>query len=328
MKMNFKENKNQVSVIVPIYNVQNYLDRCIESIVTQTFKNLEIILVNDGSTDNSWKICKKWSYKDKRIKIYNKSNCGLSSARNFGIEHAHGKYIGFVDSDDYVEPTMFDELYKQIVNYNAGIACGGYFLIDSTSKKKKEVNTLKSPHFFNSHDAIKKLLTDSCIGQSAWGKLYRKELFNQVKFPVGEINEDLPIMPKLFDEAKRIVHIGKPIYNYVKRNNSITTSRYSMQHKVVYNHLVSIYSYLLENHPDLISSYHVLEYEYLLYELSAIDSVKENKDKFFNLKIKYKKMFDSDFKVMLLSPDVSNYLKIKVILYKLKIFNLVKNIFR
>ena len=135
-------------------------------------------------------------------------------------------------------------------------------------------------------------------------------------------------MPKLFDEAKRIVHIGKPIYNYVKRNNSITTSRYSMQHKAVYNHLVSIYSYLLENHPDLISSYHVLEYEYLLYELSAIDSVKENKDKFFNLKIKYKKMFDSDFKVMLLSPDVSNYLKIKVILYKLKIYNLVKNIFR
>ena len=214
-----------ISLIVPVYKVEEYLDKCVESIVNQTYKNLEIILVDDGSPDNCPKMCDEWAKKDKRIKVIHKENGGLSDARNTGIDIAKGEYITFIDSDDYIEYNYVDFLYKNLDENKADISMGKQYV----RYPEKVINTGSGKvYIVNPHDCFDKLLYGEDFDVSATIKLYKKELFKTIRFPKGRIYEDAATTYKLIDKSKKIVLNSMPIYNYMIRRDSISNNHFSL----------------------------------------------------------------------------------------------------
>ena len=213
-----------ISVVVPIYNVEKYLTKCIDSIINQTYKNLEIILVDDGSPDNCGKICDEYKKKDNRIKVIHKKNGGLSDARNEGIKIATGKYIGFIDSDDFVNLKMIEILYDLLKNNNADISVVSYKYYFGEEENNNESVEIKSPKILSNIDAITYLFDNNKLGNYAWNKLYKLSLFDDVKYPVGKKMEDLGTTYKLFSKSNKIVYSDTELYYYLQRGDSILHS--------------------------------------------------------------------------------------------------------
>lgn len=208
-----------ISVIVPIYNVEAYLEKCILSIVNQTYQELEIILVNDGSTDRSGDICKKFEA-DKRIKLINKANGGLSDARNKGLECATGEYIAFIDSDDYVHPQMFEIMHKFMQKEQADVvACNFQKVTENEIVTYKSLNSNNlSFEIFDKEEAlcqIDKVFVIAC------NKLYRREIFSMIRFTKGRLHEDEFVIHHILNRCDKIVVLNTPLYYYVQRDNSI-----------------------------------------------------------------------------------------------------------
>ncbi len=220
-------NYELISVIVPIYKVEKYLRRCIESILNQTYKNLEIILVNDGSPDNCRDICIEYSRLYDNIHYYEKSNGGLSDARNYGIERATGKYIGFIDSDDYICDNFYSVLYSDMINNNADISCVSYIekFDDDFDNYKSDNNATDSVEVFDRYSAIELLFSFDKFQNFAWNKLYRSELFENIRYPVGKNMEDLGTTYKLFLKSNRITFNKNKLYYYIQRDGSILHNR-------------------------------------------------------------------------------------------------------
>lgn len=216
-----KKDNDLISIIIPVYNVEKYLDRCMDSIINQTHKNLEIILVDDGSTDSSGIICDKYLQKDKRIKVIHKENGGLSSARNAGLKKATGDYIGFVDSDDWVSQDFYSYLYNLIIKYNAGIAMCDYFITDGfgiPEIEKEEIKELNNNDLMNLFFRTKGERSNS----SVWNRLYKKEIINDVQFPDGYVNEDVFFSYFVFLKTERAILSNLSKYNYFINNQGIT----------------------------------------------------------------------------------------------------------
>ena len=172
----------KVSVIVPVYNVEKYLKQCLDSIVDQTLEDLEIVLVDDGSVDSSGTICDEYAKKDSRIEVIHKANGGLSDARNVGISKAKGRYIGFVDSDDYIKEDMYEILLNLIKKYDADVSiCNLYDVIDGNECIRNKENGIRE---YSRLDILKEVLLDKNIQSYAWNKLYEKELFDEIKYPI------------------------------------------------------------------------------------------------------------------------------------------------
>jgi glycosyltransferase involved in cell wall biosynthesis len=214
-----------LSIIVPIYNVEFFLEKNIKSILSQTYENIELLLVDDGSTDNSLSICYSFSKIDKRIRVLHKTNGGLSDARNFGIKNSKGDYIGFVDGDDFIEPDMYEALLNASICNNTLISVAGRYKV--SSDKKVSMFTLNKGIKFNSKKAIKLLLQSKFLDSSACDKLFHRSLFDTILFPLNKYNEDIFIMVRIIDKAGSIFHIGSPKYNYVVRENSITNHKFT-----------------------------------------------------------------------------------------------------
>ena len=213
-----------ISVIIPIYKVEKYLDKCVESVVNQTYKNLEIILVDDGSPDNCPKMCDEWANKDNRIKVIHKKNGGLSDARNAGIDIAKGEYLTFIDSDDYVELNYVEFLYNLVKDNGAELSMGKQYV----RYPDKTINTgTNELYVLNSHDTLEKILYSEDFDVSAWAKLYKKELFDEIRFPKGRLFEDSATTYKFIDKANAIALKSVPIYNYIIRNDSITNETFN-----------------------------------------------------------------------------------------------------
>jgi glycosyltransferase involved in cell wall biosynthesis len=210
----------KVSVIVPIYNVEQYIERCLESLAAQTFSDYEVIMVNDGTKDKSGEIAKSYVYKFVNFVYLEKENGGLGSARNFGILHAKGKYIAFVDSDDWVNKDYINKLYTACKTYDSDISmCSALRVWDDGKKKRFNVG-------FNQNelltDKYKVMIKSSNV---AWNKMYRIELFNDIKFPEDKMTyEDYACIPRLFNKSKRISFIYDDLYYYFWRQTSITNS--------------------------------------------------------------------------------------------------------
>lgn len=270
-------NKGVISIIVPIFKVENYLDRCIESIVSQTYERLEIILVDDGSPDSCPQICEQWQEKDDRIKVIHKCNGGLSSARNAGLDVATGEYVAFIDSDDYVDKDMYKIMIEQMQKYNANIVSCGRTIINGD--KIYELYSDTKVQCFSSEEALKELYSHGKIDEAAWDKLYKRDLFSDIRFPLGEINEDIVIMPFLMDKCTTIVSVGVPLYFYCLNGASITRSNYSNKKSILIKHIYEIEQYVRERHPDLVKYARMLEAEYavgaLMLLLKKEDSVRE-----------------------------------------------------
>lgn len=215
-----------ISVIIPIYNVEAYLEDCIDSIVKQRHKNLEIILIDDGSTDNCSAICDAWAEKDSRIKVIHKVNGGLSDARNAGLEVASGDYIAFVDSDDWILPEMYEKMLFTIKKEHADIcACN----IRSCYSDHENEWGCKEYTVGNSEQILDMLYSDTKYPVSAWNKLYKRECWKELRFPVGKICEDAFTTYHLVHNAERIVQIPEAFYCYRIRPKSIMTSNFSIK---------------------------------------------------------------------------------------------------
>lgn len=210
-----------ISVILPIYKVEKYLKKCIESILTQTYKNLDIILVDDGSPDKCGEIIEEFRKKDKRIRTIHQNNGGLSAARNNGIKIANGKYIVCIDSDDWIEKDMIEVLYKNIVNTNSDISICEFIEEDEYGKilsNKKYNNEIIE---FSSIEALRSLIKQDILTNHAWNKLYKKNLFDEIEYPKGQLMEDVSTTYKLFEKANKIVYQNTVLYHYIQRGTSI-----------------------------------------------------------------------------------------------------------
>ncbi len=220
------QNKPLISVIVPVYKVEKYLKKCVESLQNQTYKNLEIILVDDGSPDNSPKMCDELMENDCRIKVVHKENGGQSSARNVGLEIAKGEWIAFVDSDDYIDQDMLEKLYQAIEENQADMAVCSARLVNeqghilSSSKESGEVKC------YAESEAYDQLIPT--LNNSVWNKLFKKELLGKLLFPVGCIHgEDFIFLLEYLRNVRKVVIIDVQKYNYLQREGSVTSSSFS-----------------------------------------------------------------------------------------------------
>lgn len=218
-----------VSVIIPVYNVESYLKRCLKSVVSQSYENMEIILVDDGSTDSSPQICDDWAKKDKKIRVIHKENGGLSDARNVGMEMAQGAYLAFVDSDDVIDPDFIELLLKTAYEQKADIVeCGVQRFSDENCSARSE-KLEKSRKIFSPEEAMKELINDGDIRQHVWNKLYRRETVGDIRFPVGKLNEDEFWTYKIIGKAERICRISEILYGYYQHPESIMGTKYGIR---------------------------------------------------------------------------------------------------
>lgn len=206
-----------ISIIVPVYNTELYLEECLSSIQKQTYKNLEIIVVDDGSSDKSGVICDLFAEKDKRFKVFHQENKGQATARNTGLKKATGKYIGFVDSDDYIEQEMFEELYHAAQSSGAFIVMCGYEIF---GKKSKEY--LANFDELEKDEATKALAQERIVHSYLVDKLFLRSLFGDIKFPDGKQYEDYAVMHLLFLKTNKVKMIGRVLYHYRFRDGSTT----------------------------------------------------------------------------------------------------------
>lgn len=260
------QNKLLLSIIVPVYNVELYLENCIESLLAQKLSAYEIILVDDGSTDSSGEICDRYNEKYKQIKVIHKKNGGLSSARNTGIECAQGKYIGFVDSDDYIAPQMYIELISLAEKNSAEIAVCDFFnfhdqadLIKAIDKEKKKKRKIA---IYDTEAAVKALFVRN-IPESVCTNIFLNIFWGKRRFVEGEINEDTNVLYELLASAEKTVMIKKHFYGYRRRKGSITNRGYSDEFKVVTKHMEYLEKDVRKVHPELLPyMYHFLSVHY------------------------------------------------------------------
>lgn len=216
-----------ISVVIPCYNTSFYLDKCLETVVNQSYKILDVILVNDGSTDDTGDKCDAWAKKDNRIRVIHQINGGLSDARNTGISNAKGKYITFIDSDDYIDENMIQYLYQLIIKYNTNMSLCTHTVILESGKHM--INGNGGDEVLSDKDAVTRMLYHDVIDTSAWAKLYDISLFKDICYPKGMLFEDIGTTYKLFIASKKIACGYKDHYFYVKRKNSIVTSSFSQK---------------------------------------------------------------------------------------------------
>lgn len=238
----------KISIIVPVYKVEKYLHKCIDSILSQTLSDLELILINDGSPDNCGTICEEYKKEDSRVKVIHKNNGGLSSARNAGLDAAAGEYIGFVDSDDWIEAEMYELLYKMCKDNNCDIAI-------CTSKihfKDKIVTKETYPlTVYNKNQAMREMLQGEFYDEVVWTKLFKNSLLKDLRFQVGIVYEDTAFTYKVIHKSRKICSIGKPMYNYVKRENStmdLAIKNIRIDAVIIYDEM---YKFMMEYYSEL-----------------------------------------------------------------------------
>lgn len=300
-----------ISIIVPVYNVEPYLDKCLNSIVSQTYKNIEIIIINDGSTDNSYDICKLYECKDNRIKLINQENKGLSDARNVGIMNSSADYITFVDSDDYISKDFVTSLYETMLEYNADIVVCNYKKVyknNNTKVNLKSKKNKKSIKHYSNIEAVEDILSGNFyLNNVVWNKLFKKSLFldNDVLFPSKKIYEDTFVMYKLFYYSNTIILLNEVLYYYLIRAGSITKQKYNTRMLDILDVLKEQKKFILDKNLDInIDLIEIKTFIRILYSMiysryngfdkkNIIESIYHNRKKYY------------------FSKNVTNFIKLK-----------------
>ena len=238
---------DKISVIVPIYKVEDYLHRCVDSIINQTYTNLEIILVDDGSPDNCPRICDEYAKKDSRIRVIHKKNGGLSDARNAGIDIATGEYIMFIDSDDFVDREMMKSMMRNMIHNNVDmVVCNIKYIYED----KEVVKYNQADRILDRYEAMEEYLRDGVVQAVAWNKLYKKSLISDMRYKVGKTNEDEFFTYKVVDKTDKIYYNSRPFYNYIQRDSSIM-GKYSINRLDGVEASYERLNFIKERYPDL-----------------------------------------------------------------------------
>ena len=219
--------KPLISVIVPVYNVEKYLPRCIESIIGQTYKNLEIILVDDGSTDFCGKICDEYAACDDRIKVIHKQNGGQGEARNYGMDIMTGEYVGFVDGDDWISPRMYEDMLKFLTENKADAAECAFDMVYGESEGIEPEDAETELLSFDRRCAVKELLREKLFHNTVPNKFFRKDVIGSVRFEPGKIHEDILWPYLIFARSDKVIYVGAAYYHYFQREGSTVHQKYS-----------------------------------------------------------------------------------------------------
>lgn len=261
----------KLSIIVPVYKVEQYIHRCVDSILAQTFTDYELILVDDGSPDRCGEICDEYARKDPRVKVIHKKNGGLSDARNAGLDNATGEWLSFVDSDDWIEPDMLEKLLINAQKHRAMISVGSVAaeLLEESgvyTRIHPQKTTNNQCTVLETEDALHFFFQNAW---AAWDKIYRRDVFDGIRYPVGEINEDEAIALFILDRADRVVYTEDEVYHYVVRPESITTSSFSAKKLAWVKHCRDNLAFIREKYPQL------EEYALQRYRSSILWSLRE-----------------------------------------------------
>ena len=243
------DNKPLISVIIPVYKVEEYLARCLDSVIGQTYRELEIILVDDGSPDNCGRICDEYAAKDSRIRVIHKENGGLSDARNAGLDIATGEYIGFVDSDDYIAPDMYEVLMQVLLQTDTDMSmCGMYEVYKNRTTPSCTGDKIE---VLTPTEGLRTCIYEQKIKMCAWNKLYKKNVFVILRYPKGKIYEDAYIISDLFRVAQSASVIYKPLYYYCLRPMSITQSEFKISELDKVEAYAHVYENVIKYFPEL-----------------------------------------------------------------------------
>ena len=260
-----------ISVIVPVYNVQAYLPRCVDSILNQEYGNLEVILVDDGATDESGAICDAYAARDSRVRVIHKPNGGLSSARNAGIDAATGEYLAFVDSDDWIEPDTYGYMLRQMVHGGAKLACAGRYDVNGETGDKKIGLCPQREEVISAEEMVGRIFVWDNCDSSACDKLYHRSLLETFRYPEGKVCEDVPVTYLIVLKAGMVAMCNRPVYNYYHRPGSITTASVSEKTFHFSQHTGVIYPYICQNHPAIAPQARYLRVRSLVYDLLTLD---------------------------------------------------------
>ena len=305
-----------ISVIVPIYRVEKYLDKCVTSILEQTYTDIEVILVDDGSPDDCGARCDEWAKRDARIRVVHKENGGLSDARNAGLDIACGTYVSFIDSDDYIEPHMLEVLYRGIVESSADMAaCGinnvyGGVLKPQCKEEKQFV--------CDGEQAFAKLMIGTEIPASICNKMIRRDIIGEQRFPVGRLYEDAFFTTELIPKVEKVWVTTEPLYYYVHRQRSITTENFNSKGMDVIHAYEKNMELVTGNYPSLIpqAQFRLLWAHFVV--LDRILEVKEyRKVTEYNEVVSYLK---KNWKQVLKNPFFMKSRKIAILALKTHVF--------
>lgn len=270
------DTKPLISVIVPVYKVEAYLGRCVDSLLAQTYGNLDIILVDDGSPDGSGAICDAYAARDPRVRVIHKENGGLSSARNAGIDVARGEYLGFVDSDDWVDEHTYEWLLEMALEENVKLVCAGRYDFSSWTGEKAVGLCPVRREVISGEELVRRIFLWDNVDSAAWDKLYHHSLFRQIRYPLGVVSEDLPVTYRVALEAARVGMLDRPVYYYFHRDGSITTAAFSPKALQPSGHTGKILDHIRAEYPvlsDYATAFHVshLGYVCMIMELAGKD---------------------------------------------------------
>lgn len=288
---NIKDDSDVISVIIPVFNTESFLNRCVKSVLSQDYNNLEVILVNDGSTDSSAEICNNFASVDKRVKVLHKTNGGASSARNAGIVAATGKYITFVDSDDTINPMLFNTLLKAIKESKSDISfCNITTVVTSTHRLPEQMRNENT--IIPKNNALTMLLYQKEMSVSVYGKLYNRQLFASEQFRNDiTYGEDLEINYKLFSKARRIAMNSSSGYYYLLHDASIMHAPFGLNRMSGLDVVESIYADIAKHNPALIRA---AEYKSFYEALTIIWQIPYFTNKYNAEKIRCKKLIKSN----------------------------------
>lgn len=240
-----------VSIIVPVYNVGPYLKRCIDSVLNQSYLNLELILIDDGSTDESPVVCDDYANKDSRVHVFHKENSGSSDARNMGLDNTKGEYVLFVDADDYISSDMLDTMIKLMSGQTDVVVCDFASVTNDTGVQKLTRHEEPHTRIVSSVVALEDMMYQRFITNSPWAKLYKAGLFEGVRFPSGKINQDLGTTYKVLAKADMVSLIDKKMYMYMYRPNSVINSKFSMKRMAGLQFAIEQCDFIRSNFPDI-----------------------------------------------------------------------------
>lgn len=301
-----------VSIIVPIYKVEKYLRQCIESIIEQTHKNIEILLIDDGSPDTSLQICEEYAKKDSRIKVFSKPNGGLSDARNYGLERCKGKYIAFIDSDDYVHKEYIQELLKKCIETKSDIAMCGIKRVDDNGQELEEIE-ITDKQIQTGKEMILEINDYSTTNVVAWNKLYKRHLFNNIEYPKGKLHEDEFTTHKLLYNANQIAITQEKLYFYRYNANSIMNSSLSIKRLHILEALEDRLKYFKTNNEEEIYNNTIIRYIDTIIYLYNISNAKKDKEIRKKILEKYKELYKTEFK----KAKLTTKKKLKIGLFKM-----------
>lgn len=323
------DRETRISVIVPVYNVETYLAKCVDSILGQSYANLEVILVNDGSTDSSGSICDAFARKDDRVRVIHKENGGLSSARNAGMEAAAGEYISFIDSDDWIEPDAYEHLLGLMEKYQVKLVCGGNYDVDGGTGRRTLGICPKKEEAVTAEEFVGRMfLWDGC-DSSVCDKIFHRSLLETFRFPEGRVCEDVAITYKIVLGTKRAAFSQLPFYNYYHRVGSISRTAEITDNSFHFSqHTREIYSYIRERHPSIEPQARYLRVKSLSHILLLLEqSEKAVRDRFAEEYRYARRELQKHTAFILKSPYFGKKEKITDVLLNLRLYRLLRPVF-